>query len=226
MLKPKRKISKQDIKKDPFLEFINDSQKWLQKRKKIIYQVIFGIVAVVLVVYFLSNNRSSSNLASESLLGKAMLAQDMGDLENAKFQLQTLVDDYSGTMAGNQGNYYLGKMSFDDGEIEFATEYLKEFVKRGDNAILMSTAYKILSEISLQNKNNKEAEEYLQKGVKFSEGTVYEQEMSLLLANQLFTNGKIDKANRIIDEILKQENILFTVRKSAEELQGRIDGEN
>ena len=38
MLKPKRKISKQDIKKDPFLEFINNGQKWLQDNKKIIFK--------------------------------------------------------------------------------------------------------------------------------------------------------------------------------------------
>ncbi len=226
MLKPKRNISKQDLKKDPFLEFINDSQKWLQKRKKIIYQVLFGIVAVVLVVYFLSNSRSNSKVASETLLGKALLSQDLGDMENSKFQLQSLVDDFSSTPAGNQGKYYLGKMLFDDGEFETASEYLKEFVKKGNNSILMTTAYKILSEIALQNNDASQAEGYLQKGAKFSDGTVYEQEMSLLFANQLFENGKIDKAKNIVDDILVQENILFSVKKSAEELMGRIEGEN
>ena len=225
MLKPKRKISKQDLKKDPFLEFINDSQKWLQKRKKLIYQLLFGIVAVVLAVYFLSNNRSNSNVDSETLLGKALLSQDLGDIENSKFQLQSLVDDYAGTQAGIQGKYYLGKMVFDNGEFEIASEYLKEFVKKGNNAILMTTAYKILSEIALQNNDADQAEEYLQKGAKFSEGTVYEQEMSLLLANQLFENGKIDKAKSIVGNILTKENILFSEKKSAEELMGRIEGE-
>jgi len=226
MLKPKRNISKQDLKKDPFLEFINDSQKWLQKRKKIIYQVLFGIVAVVLVVYFISNSRSNSKVDSETLLGKALLSQDLGDMENSKFQLQSLVDDFSSTPAGNQGKYYLGKMLFDDGEFETASEYLKEFVKKGNNSILMTTAYKILSEIALQNNDASQAEGYLQKGAKFSDGTVYEQEMSLLFANQLFENGKIDKAKNIVDDILVQENILFSVKKSAEELMGRIEGEN
>ena len=117
MLKPKRKISKQEIKKDPFLEFINDGQRWLQDNKKIIYQVVFGVVAVIAVVYFLNNNRNISGTAGEALLGKALLSQDIGDVENAKFQLQTLVDDYNGTKAGVAGKYYLGKMFYDDGEI-------------------------------------------------------------------------------------------------------------
>ena len=224
MLKPKRKISKQDIKKDPFLEFINDGQKWLQDNKKIIYQVVFGIIAIIAVVYFVSNNRINSRTTGETLLGKALLSQDMGDVENAKFQLQSLVDDYDGTNAGNEGKYYLGKMSYDDGEMETASKYLNEYVKKGDNAILITTAYKLLSEIALKNNNGEDAEKLLQKGTKFAEDTVYYQEISLLLANQLFENGKIAKAKKIVDNILEQENILYSIKKIAEELQGRIEG--
>ena len=222
MLKPKRKISKQEIKKDPFLEFINDGQHWLQDNKKIIYQVVFGVIAVIAVIYFMNNNRNISGTAGEALLGKALLSQDIGDVENAKFQLQTLVDDYNGTKAGIAGKYYLGKMFYDDGEIESASKYLGEYVKKGDNAILITTAYKLLSEISLKNKNSEEAEKHLQKGTKFAENTVYHQEMSLLLANQLFENGKTDKAKKIVNNILKQKNILFSIKKTAEELQGRF----
>jgi len=224
MLKPKRKISKQEIKKDPFLEFINNGQQWVQDNKKIIYQVAFGIIAIVAVIYFLNNNRISSGTASEALLGKALLSQDMGDVENATFQLQTLVDDYDGTKAGIEGKYYLGKMAYDNKEMESAADYLNEYVKKGDNTILVSTAYKLLSEISLINDNNKEAEEYLRKGTKFAKDTVYYQEMSLLLANQLFENGKTSKAKKIADNILQLENISFSAKKTAEELQGRIEG--
>ena len=224
MLKPKKKISKQEIKKDPFLEFINNGQKWLQENKKIIYQVVFGVIAVIAVIYFLNNNRMSSGIAGEALLGKALLSQDMGDVENTKFQLQTLVDDYDGTKAGIEGKYYLGKMSFDGGELESASDYLNEYVKKGDNAILMTTAYKLLSEISLKSDDSETAEKHLQKGTKFSENTVYHQEMSLLLANQLFENGKISKAKKIVNNILDQKNILFSIKKTAEELQGRIEG--
>jgi len=224
MLKPKRKISRRDIKKDPFLEFINDSQKWIKDRKKIIYQAVFGVIVVVAVIYFVSNNRISSGITGEALLGKALLSQDIGDVENAKFQLQTLIDDYDGTKAGIEGKYYLGKMSFDDGELESASENFNDYIKKGDNAILMTSAYKLLSEIALKNSDGEKAESYLQKGTKFAENTVYHQEMSLLLAKQLFANGKIDKAKKIVDNILKQEDILFSIKKTAEELKGRIEG--
>jgi predicted negative regulator of RcsB-dependent stress response len=224
MLKPKRKISRQEIKKDPFLEFINNAQNWFQDKKKLIYQVAFGVIVVVSVIYFLSNNRIKSGEEGVALLGKALLSQDIGDAENAKFQLQTLIDDYDGTAAGIEGKYYLGKMAYDDSEIESASEYLIEYVKKGNNELLVTTAYKILAEISVKNTNIEDAEKYLQKGTKFAENTIYHQEMSLLLANQFFENGKINKAKKIVDDILQQENILFSIKKTAEELQGRIEG--
>ena len=224
MLKPKRKISRQEIKKDPFLEFINNAQQLFQDRKRLIYRIAFGIIAVAAVIYFLSDSQINIGKEGEALLGKALLSQDIGDVENAKFQLQTLVDDYDGTEAGIEGKYYLGKMSFDDSEIESASEYLIEYVKKGNNEILVTTAYKILAEIAIKNTNGEEAEKYLQKGTKFAENTVYHQEMSLLLANQFFENGKINKAKKIVDDILQQENILFSIKKTAEELQGRFEG--
>ncbi len=226
MLKPKRKISKQEIKKDPFLEFINNVQGWFQEKKKIIYQITFGVMAVLAVIYFLSSNRINAGKEGEALLGNALLSQDIGDVENAKFQLQTLVDDYDGTKAGIEGKYYLGKSLFENSEIETASEYLNEYVKKGNNAILMTTAYKILAEIALKNTNSEEAEKYLQKGTKFAENTVYHHEMSLLLANQYFENGKVNKAKKIVEGILQQENILFSIKNTAEELQGRIEGQN
>ncbi len=224
MLKPKRKITRQEIQKDPFLEFINEAQQWLKDNKKLIYQVAFGVIAVVAIVYFLNNSRSNSSNEGEALLGKALLSQDMGDVENTKFQLQSLVDDYAGTDAGLEGKYYLGKIAFDNGENETAVEYLNDYVKKGENSILMTTAFKILYEIAIIDGNGDEAEKLLEKGIKFAKDTVYGQEMSLLLANQLFNNGKKDKAEKIVDSILEKEDIQFSIKRSAEELKGRFDG--
>ena len=224
MLKPKRKISKQEIKKDPFLEFINSAQQWLQINKKVLYQIAFGIVAVILIIYFVSNRRGNSTIESEGLLGKALLAQDMGDLENAKFQLQTLVDDFNGTQAGIEGNYYLGNLAFDGNEIEQAEEYYSNYVAKAKNPILLTTAYKSLAEIALSNDNVILAEKLLKKGSSAAENTVYHDEMLLLLADRQIKNGDIDNAKKIVDKILDKENLLFSVKKAAEELLGRIGG--
>jgi predicted negative regulator of RcsB-dependent stress response len=223
MLKPKRKITKQELKKDPLLEFINDAQQWISERKKLIYQVVFGVVAVVAVVYFVSNSRSNNSSTASAMLGKALLSQDMGDIENAKFELQNLVDEFSGTSAGDQGTFFLGKMEYDERNYDEAVKYLSDFADNGENAELLSSSYKMLADISLINEDLIGAERFLDKGFKTAENTVYENEMALLYANQLFTNGKSEKALDIVEGILEQEDILFSIQKMAEELKGKIE---
>jgi len=224
MLKPKRKITKQELKKDPFLEFINETQQWIYDRKKIIYQVVFGVIAVIAIVYFVSNSRSNNNNAASAMLGKALLSQDVGDAENAKFELKNLIDEFSGTTSGNQGSYYLGKMEFDENNHEAAITPLTYFVENGKSPELLSASCKMLADISLKNDNTDEAENHFEKGAKAAANTVYENEMNLLYANQLISNNKSDKALKIIDDVLEKEDILFSTQKMAEELKGKIEG--
>lgn len=224
MLKPKKKISKQELKKDPFLEFINEAQNWVSERKKIIYQVGIGIIVVVAVLYFAGNTRTNSNNEAEALLGEALLSQDLGDFENSRFQLQNLIDEYSDTKAGKQGLYYFGKILFEENNYTEAETYLSEYVKEGSIPELQSASYKMLANIAITNGDGEKSEILLSKGSEISKNTVYENELALLYANQLDLNGKSDKALKIVDIILVQDELLGTTRKMAEELKGRIEG--
>lgn len=224
MLKPKKKISKQELKKDPFLEFINNAQNWVSKRKKLIYQVAIGILAVIVVVYFVGNSRKSNYNNAESLLSEALLSQDLGDSENSRFQLQNLIDEYGSTHAGIQGSYYYGKILFEEENYTEAETYLSEYVKDGTAPELLSAAYKMLADIKYENNENKKAEDLLSKGAEIAKDTVYENELALLYANQLNINGKSDKALKIVNNILEQDNILVSIKKMAEEIKGRIEG--
>ena len=224
MLKPKRKITKQELKTDPFLEFIGESREWFNARKKLIYQIGIGIIAALAILFFVNINKTKSSAKSGALLGKALLYQDLGDIDNTKFELQNLVDEYEGTVAATDGNFYLGKILYDSGEIEAATEFLQEFVKKSKNRLLIVAAYKTLAEVAVKNEEFAEAESLLQKCAKNAENTIYKDEIALLLANQLLINNKKGKANKIIEEILAQEDILFSTKKLAEELKGRIIG--
>lgn len=224
MLKPKRKITKQEIKRDPFLEFINDAQQWISDRKKIIYQIAFGVIAVVAVIYFINNSRIGNNKEAESLLGKALLSQDLGDVENARFQLQALVDDFDGTQAGTVGAYHLGKMLYDEAKFEDSADYLLNYAKKGESSELKAASYKLLANIELSNDNANKAENYLENGYKAAEGTVYENELALLYANQIFENGNSTKSLKLVNDVLDQDDILFSVQKIAEELKGKIEG--
>ena len=224
MLKPKKKITKKELKKDPLLEFINDAQNWLNERKTTIYRVAIGVVAVVLIIFFFNKNSTSNSIEADTLLGKAFLSQDLGDSENAKFQFQLLTEDYAGTDAGKQASYYLGKMNFEEANFEEAERLISEYVKKGSNAELLAASFRMLASIAISREDNAGAESYLQKAADNAEGTVFGYDFSLLYAEQLYKNGNKNKAAKIVQGILEDDEILYSTKKKAEELLGKIEG--
>jgi len=224
MLKPKKKITKKELKRDPVLEFINDAQVWVTEKKKIILRVAIGAVVVIALFLFIGKNKTANNMEADALLGKAFLSQDLGDIENAKFQFQSLTEDYSGTDAGKQGLYYLGKINFEDGNYDEAEKSITEYVKKGSNAELLAASYRMLASIAISNDDTQSAESYLQKAAHNAKETVFEYDFALLYAEQLNKNGNKSKAVKIVSEILDDDEILYSTKKKAEELMGRIEG--
>mgnify|MGYP003324844478 CR=1 FL=1 len=53
MLKPKRKITKQEIKRDPFLETVDRLENSFEKNKKTFLNIVLGILVGVFIVNFL-----------------------------------------------------------------------------------------------------------------------------------------------------------------------------
>jgi predicted negative regulator of RcsB-dependent stress response len=224
MLKPKKKITKKELKKDPFLEFINDAQNWLTEKKTIIFRIAIGVVVVIALIFFIGKNNTTNNLEADALLGKAFLSQDLGDSENAKFQFQSLTEDYASTDAGKQGFYYLGKMYFEGANFEDAEKSISQYVKKGKNAELLAASYRMLASIAVSNDDNQSAESYLQKAANNAQGTVFEYDFAILYAEQLNKNDNKSKALKIVSDILDDDEILYSTKKKAEELMGRIEG--
>ena len=79
MLKPKRKITKKEIKRDPFLESIFAFKEHINQKKQIYTKVIIGVLAVFILGYLYTNNQSSNSEAAETLISKAMVYIDLGD---------------------------------------------------------------------------------------------------------------------------------------------------
>ena len=69
MLKPKRKITRKEIKKDPFLESIDKLENNFKQNKKTYLNIAIGLIASVLVINILLNKQSQKNIDSNSDLG-------------------------------------------------------------------------------------------------------------------------------------------------------------
>jgi len=223
MLKPKRKITKKEIKHDPLLETINELQHKYVEYKPWIIRIGVAVLVLAVVIIFMQNSYSAKHLEAESVFGLALVAYETGDEENAKFQFEVLAEDYNKLDYGKISHYYLGKIGFDNHDYGIAEQELKTFAKSNKGELLQKNANMMLAEIYGEKGETKKTEDYLKKAVKLSSNETDKFSVELSLADFYIKNEQTERAISLIHAILASKDLPYNIKKQAEELSGKID---
>jgi tetratricopeptide (TPR) repeat protein len=148
MLKPKKKISKKEIKEDRLVTSYFEATTWYQTNKKIVNGVLTGIVILAIVIVAYMNNVSSNNLKATTELGKVLMYYDQGKYDlaiNGNLQdnirgLQSIVDEYGSTKAGELAGFYLANSYFSLGDYDKALKYYDKVDVKDDMIIASALA--------------------------------------------------------------------------------------
>ncbi len=222
MLKPQRKITRKEIKRDPFLETIDKIEYNFEQNKKTYLNIALGLIAVIISVNVLLNKQGQKDIDSNSALGIALVAFDNEDYENAKFQFETILSDFSGTNSSNIANYYLGKISFENNDLTKAESYLNEYLNNSEPDILIPGTIKILSNIALKNNEFDKAIKLLDRGVDLGLDNNISNEFKLLKVSILIEQDKIEISQNILNEILLEKKLPIHLKQRSEELIGMM----
>ena len=222
MLKPQRKITRKEIKRDPFLETIDKIEYNFEQNKKTYLNIALGLIAVIISGNFLLNKQSQKDIDSNSALGIALVAFDNEDYENAKFQFETILSDFSGTNSSNIANYYLGKISFENNGLIKAESYLNEYLNNSEPDILIPGTIKILSNIALKNNEFDKAIKLLDRGLRLGLDNNISNEFKLLKVSILIEQDKVEIAQNILNEILLEKKLPIHLKQRSEELIGMM----
>ena len=222
MLKPQRKITRKEIKRDPFLETIDKIEYNFEQNRKTYLYIALGLIAVIISANFLLNKQSQKDIDSNSALGIALVAFDNEDYENAKFQFETILSYFSGTNSSNIANYYLGKISFENNDLTKAESYLNEYLNNSEPDILIPGTIKILSNIALKNNEFDKAIKLLDRGLRLGLDNNISNEFKLLKVSILIEQDKIEIAQNILNEILLEKKLPIHLKQHSEELIGMM----
>jgi predicted negative regulator of RcsB-dependent stress response len=222
MLKPKKKITQKEIQRDPFLESVDSAQAHLEHNKKLYSKIGVGILAIVVGFTVLNNKNKEHTSKGVTSLSKALVALDQEDLTNAKFQLETVVNDYSGTNPAIESGFFLGKIYFDEGDFNQASSHLNNFISLGKNKMLLAASARMLADIEVQNGNIDEAIRIIRIAIKKT--SLANQKNSLILdeAALLISNGNVDDARQKIQMVLEVENLPSSQKQDADLLLGKL----
>lgn len=145
MLRPKKKITKKELKHDPVVStYQNILALYYENKKYISYATTALIVLVIAVVVYVNNRRASDEKAAEEL-AKVIPLYDGGQFEqaidgspeNGIMGLRTIVDNYGGESA-ERARLYLADCYYAQKNYDEALKNFKSF-SSGDR-ILESSA--------------------------------------------------------------------------------------
>ena len=170
----------------------------------------------------IKNKRAERLQTANSSLGRALVAIDRGDLDNARFQLETIILEYDGETIASTAGYYLGKISFDDGDFDRAKNYLDEYMKDHHIDIFVPGASKMLAAIAIINGDSNAAEKYLDNGIEITYSETDKMGLKLEKARIILNANRLSEARSIIKEISSAENIPQRIKQKTEELHGML----
>lgn len=131
MLKPKKKITKKEMKEDKLVTTYFEATGWYQNNKKIVSGVFTGIIVVAVLIVVVTNNMRSNNEKATTEFGKVLRYYDEGKYDiaiNGNLQenirgLQSIVDDYGSTQSGELAKLYLANAYYIQNNYDKALQY-------------------------------------------------------------------------------------------------------
>ena len=178
----------------------------------ILNPLVLALLVFLVTFQAFSLNGEAKPTQSDTALSNAMIYFEKGDFDNAVLQLESVVDNYSGSKAAHQAKFYLGRTAFINGNNDKALVYLSESVSKLKFDNLKKEGYIMLAELQNDIKMYDKAMKYTS-----SENEI--KYISILKAKKLADNNQLDQATLLL-ESLDTDNPLY--KELYEEVYGYV----
>jgi len=209
MLKPRKKLKKQELKEDKLVLTYYKAREFVEKNKKILSYILTGVIIIVAGIIIYRNNVKAENERAEALLSKIIGYYDNGDYKTAidgipqrNIQgLKYIVENYGGTDAGEIATYYLASAYFMLGDNDNALKYFKKY--DGKDKLLFSASLAGIAAIYEIKGEYKKAGEYFEKAAQRFRENILVPEYLYNAARNYKLAGEREKALRLYERIKK-----------------------
>ncbi|HXF48724.1 MAG TPA: tetratricopeptide repeat protein [Verrucomicrobiae bacterium] len=166
-----KKLTRHELKEDPLVTGAFRAREYLAEYRE---KFLWGLAALALVIlagFWYFNSQREKNAQAETILTRANLELQTGQLPLAMQDLRLLVEKHSGTKAGKEAYYYLANAYFQIADYEQAEHYYGEFLKRsGKLPVITASAHAGLATCLELKGKNKEAAGHFDRAVEAAEG--------------------------------------------------------
>ena len=221
MLKARKKITKKEIKHDPFLESIYKTKEYFEENKQLITRIGVGIVAVVVIVFMLNKNSKAEKEASEAALGKAFVNLSIGDRDNGLLQLELLVDDYSGSEAAQRSLFMLARLYYEQKDYLTAESNLQDFLDDPTEEF-HAGALMMMADIEKINGYTESIADNIKQAIKYALNEPEKDKYSMVLAEHNINIGNYKDALELAESIHEKYDKRSDLYSRAQEILGHL----
>ena len=222
MLRPKKKITKKEIQRDPFLESVDQAQAHVEKNRSMYINICISIIVIIIGFTIISDKKEKQKIKASASLAKAFISKDKDDLTTAQFQIETILNDFSDTPSAINAEYFIGKMKYEAGEFVEAKEHLSTYLNKNPKGFLSASASIIIADIYLHANELEKAINIIRNGIKLSQNKKDKRTLELHEAKIEVKIGNDDAAKLIVDRILNDDDLNTWHRIVAQEILGNI----
>ena len=128
MLKPKKKITKKELKEDKFVKFTLQAKTFLDENYKQAFYMVAGIFAIVLLIIIYVYVHNANVEEAQAQLGIAQVEYSNLNYDKAIARLEGLIESYSSTNEAEQGMFLLANIFYQREKYEESKNYFEQFV--------------------------------------------------------------------------------------------------
>jgi len=209
MLKPRKRITKKELKQDQLVTTYFKAIDFLRNNRKLVSGTLTGLVIAVIVIVAYLNNRRSDNMKAATDLagvleyfnGGAYQMAINGDPSHNITGLKSIVENYGGSETGEQAKIYLGDCYYYLGNYDAALKYFKDY--DGNDKFLQASAYAGIAEVDEIEGDAKDAAEYYDRAASRDSKNFLAAQYLVGAARNYIKVGEKDRALSLLTRVQK-----------------------
>jgi tetratricopeptide (TPR) repeat protein len=209
MLKPRKRITKKELKQDRLVTTYVKTTEFLRNNRKVVSSSATALVIAVIVIIAYLNNRNSDNLKATTELsqvinlfnGGAYQTAINGDPTRDITGLKSIVDNYGGSEAGERAKIYLADCYYYLGDYNNALKYFKDY--DGSDKLLEASADAGVAEIYEIRGDYQKSADYYDRAASRDPKNFLTPQYLIGAARSYIKIGKRDRAIELLDRVKK-----------------------
>jgi tetratricopeptide (TPR) repeat protein len=202
MLKPKKKLTKHELKEDKFVKTTLQVKNYVDQNYRQVMTVVLSIFAAIVLLIVYRQLSGESEQEAQGQLGIAEIEYSNNNFDRARDRLHRLIDNYGDTREADQGRLILANIYYNQNDYENAERYFREFIDSYSGSdILMASGYAGLAACLELKKDFSTAADLYEKASKMAPDYPESDNYAFLAGLCYQKSNNDDEARRIFEDL-------------------------